>query len=258
MQVSTVSTVLSTTLLLATPALAAPGLTLARGAVNATLTVESEASAGRFGATTSVAPDLAVGVTETLTLALVHSSYARTGSRAGFGNGVCTVDRCAHAYDNAGVEALYGLRTGPLSVAVDGGLYATSFDREDVAGKLGAKLRYKLDHWAVQLLPSVALALSNRTADVPNRDRVFLPLSATYATPVGLSLAVAVAAKAPLDQVGDGYEGGAGVAATYAASSSIGVGASWSFGRLFGGDRAMDNPHGLDVRTMQVWLSVTE
>jgi hypothetical protein len=137
-------------------------------------------------------------------------------------------------------------------------VFGTSFDREDYAGKAGAKLRYKVDRLGLQFLPSLALALTNRDAEVVNRDRVYLPLSASYAAGAGFSLGVSSSAKAPLDAVTDSYEISTGVSAQYAMSPAVGFGASWSFPRMFGGDVVMENPHGLDVRTLQFWVSVTK
>lgn len=249
------------TILVATTASVAaqPGWTLAEGGVNATLTLELDASADRFADTASIAPDLAAGVTEDLTLSLVHSTFGRTGFRGVAGAGICTTDACAATYDNAGVEGLYAVRRGALAIAANAGVHATSFDRDLYVAKLGAKLRYTAGRAIVATLPSVTVALTERDAMAPNRDRVWLPVSAMFALGHGVALGASTGLKAPLDDTfGDGFEIAAGLLVTYTHSPALAAGASWVHGKLLGGDVAVpDAMDGVDQRTVQLWVSVT-
>ena len=52
----------------------------------------------------------------------------------------------------------------------NGGVHATSSDRDHYVAKLSAKLRYKLGEAVVTSLPSVTLAISQREDPMPNRD----------------------------------------------------------------------------------------
>lgn len=236
----------------------AQGLPLRERAVQATVTLELDASKGAFGDTVSIAPDLAVGVSEELTLALVHSTFGRTGFRGAAGSGICVTDACAHVYDNAGVEALYSLRTGDLAVAANAGVHALSFDSAFYVAKLGAKLRYVNGKLTFASLPSVFVAMTSRDAVPENRDRIWLPVSAMYAVGGGVALGVGTGFKAPLDDLDDSFEIAAGLLVQYAVSPSIGLGASWVHGKLGGGDAVLPpGTSGFDTRTVQVWMTAT-
>jgi hypothetical protein len=260
-RIATVVTVVAVggVLLPLAPATAGPGLTLPEGGVNATVTLELDASSDRFADTASVAPDLAAGVTEHLTLALIHSTFGRTGFRGVAGAGICATDTCADTYDNAGLEALYSLRRGALAIAANGGVHATSFERDFYVAKLGAKLRYGAGRATLAALPSVTVALTERDAMAPNRDRLWLPVSATFAIAHGLSLGASTGLKGPLDDTfGDGFEIAAGVLATYTHSPRLTLGASWVHGKLLGGDVAVPEAmDGVDSRAVQVWVSAS-
>jgi hypothetical protein len=244
--------------LFAAPAFAQPGLTLPGGGVSATLTVEGDVSAATAGDTTSFAPDVWVGATEDLSLGVVHSTFGRSGFRGAAGAGICAGDACANTYDNAGLEALYSLLRGPLSIAANPGIHATSFDRGFYVAKLGGKARYKLDRLTLMTLPSVTIAMSHRDDTMPNRDRLWLPVSGTYMIAGGFSAGLTTGFKAPLDDIGDSYEIAAGVVAQYAYSPQLSFGASWVHGKLFGGDAVLpDDMSGIDSRAVQLWLSAT-
>jgi hypothetical protein len=245
-------------LLGAAPAAAQPGLTLRQGAVSGTLTVEIDASADQFGEIASIAPDLAFGVTDELTLSLIHSTFGRTGFRGAAGGGICATDGCANTYDNAGVEALYALRGDPLALAANVGVHATSFDRGFFAAKLGAKARYKYARITFAFLPSVTIALGHRNDEMPNRDRLWLPVSGMYNVSGGLSFGASTGFKTPLDDVSAGYEIAAGLLAQYAYSPAVSFGASWVHGKIVGGSQALpDDTSGLDSRAIQLWISAT-
>jgi hypothetical protein len=245
-------------LLAAAPAAAQPSLTLPRGSVQATVTVENDASTGHFGDVASIAPDLSFGVARDLTLSLVHSTFGRTGFRGTAGSGFCATDDCSSAYDNAGLEATYALRDGRFAAAANAGVHVTSFDRELVVGKLGAKLRYQVAKATFAFLPSVTLALGHRDDPMPNRDRVWLPLSGMYNVAGGLSLGAATGFKAPLDDVRHGYEIATGLLAQYGITRSTSLGASWVHGKLVGGSAALpDDMQGVDSRAVQLWVTAT-
>lgn len=235
-----------------------PGSTLPGGAVNAVITVEIDASAGSFGDPLSVAPDLSVGVTEDLTLAVVHSTFGRTGFRGSAGAGICVTDACAHTYDAVGLEALHAVVRGPLAVVANAGIHATSFDRGHHVAKLGAKLRYRIGELVIASLPSVFVVLTGRDDAIPNRDRIWLPVSAVHPIAGPLSAGLATGFKGPLDDLGDGYEIAAGAFVQYALSPQASLGASWVHGRIIGGDAALPpGTSGLDFRAIHLWVTAT-
>ena len=57
-----------------------PGLVLARGQLELAINFELEMSADKIGKPVSIAPDVAYGVSDDLTVALVHSLYGVTAS----------------------------------------------------------------------------------------------------------------------------------------------------------------------------------
>jgi hypothetical protein len=236
---------------------AGPGVSLDQGRVQATLTTEINTSEDRAGSPISSAPDVSYGVTDDVTLSIVHSTFAMTGFRGAAGGGVCIAD-CAHRYDNVGAEGLYGFARGPLAAGVVGGVLVTSIDRGFAALKFGGKLRATSGRIVIASSPSVFVALSHRDDAMPNRDRLWLPVSASYKVAPPFSVGVAGGFKAPLDDVSGGYEIAAGVVAQYTIASDLSAGASWIQGRILGGDVALpEGASGWDARALQIWLSLT-
>ena len=248
-------------LVLLAPAIAsaqsAPGV-LPKGIFLTTLTAEIDMSKGKAGDPTSIAPDLSVGVTDELTLSALHSTFGRTGFRGGAGAGICVTDACPNTYDNAGVEATVGVLTGPFSIAANAGGHAVSFDLGHYAAKAGLRLRVKAGDLSIVSLPSVAIAVTKRDDLVKNRDRIFVPLSMTYAFPGGFSLGLITGFKSPLDDVDKGYEIAAGAFASIAITDSVAFSASWVHGKITGGEAALpDDEKGSDTRALQVWVTIT-
>lgn len=246
--------------LVSSSASADPGLTLRGEAIQATVTSETDVSAHKMGDTFSLAPDISVGVTDDLTVSLIHSTFGRTGFRGAAGGGFCIRDAgCASTYDNVGAEALYSLIRGRGAVAVDGGVYATSFDHDFYVAKLGMKARYSMGRVTWMTLPSVSIAMTNRNAMTPNRDRAWLPVSGMVAVAGGFSVGASTGFKAPLDStLSDSYEIALGAVATYAYSPSLSFGGSWVHGKLIAGDTALPaGTDGVDSRAFQLWATGT-
>ena len=232
----------------------APGVLSARK-TSAVLTVETDASANAFGDVSSLAPDLAVGVTDDLTLTLIHSQFSRTGFRGAAGTGLCMTDACASAYDNVGLEAIYSLRRGAFAVAADAGFHAWSIDRDHYVAKVGGKLRYGVGRLVLASHPSVTLAVTERDT---NKDRLWLPVTGMVTVVPGLSLGGATGLKGPIATLDEGYEIAVGALATYAPSPTVTVGASWIHGKLFGGEMALPGDmQGRDSRVINVWVAAT-
>ena len=104
-----------------------PGLTLPAGGVMAQLNLEMGMNEGTAFEPVSIAPDISYGVTDDLTLSLVHSNAAISGFRGTSGAGLCitgTDNGCPHVYQDFGAEALYSVLRGPFALAANGGLIA--------------------------------------------------------------------------------------------------------------------------------------
>lgn len=238
-----------------TPVHAQPAAPLRSGAVSGTLTSEVDMTSGVAGDIVSVAPDLAVGVMDELTLAVVHSQFARTGFRGVAGTGVCVTEGCPSICDNLGLEALYGATRGAWAISANPGVHAWSFDRDHYVAKLGAKLRYKEGRVVMQTLPAVTLAITERDGMPANRDRLWWPVTLAYAVVPSVSLGAATGLKLAFDAPGDSYEVALGAFTQYVHSPTLTLGASWIHGRAFAGSAV--SPGGIDSRVLNVWVTIT-
>lgn len=242
-----------------------PSLTLAQHKWSLALTFEVESSADRLAKPIAIAPDVAYGVTDQLTLAVVHSKFAVTGFRAVTGGGVCVGSdtACAHVYNNVGAEATYGLRTGSPAIAVVGGVHAMDLDAGFYDAKLGARLRYTRGRAGVTALPSILIAMTERTDEMGarrNKDLYYIPLLATYKVVPALTVGLGSGVKGVLNDLGNTWELPLGVIATYAVNRQITVGASFVFGKLLGGADDPPSPAppatGPDYRGTEVWVAI--
>ncbi|MBA3393818.1 MAG: hypothetical protein H0T89_14315 [Deltaproteobacteria bacterium] len=243
-------------LLTAGPASAqpAPGV-LAHGIFTTTVTAEIDASEGTFGDPTSLAPDLSLGITDEVTLSVLHSTFGRTGFRGSAGAGLCVTDACGPTYDNAGAEAYVGMTDGTFALAANGGIHATSFDQAHYAAKLGARMRLRAGPLSLVTLPSIAVAISHRDEQ---SDRLFVPINASVPVGGGVSVGVITGFKAPLDELAARYELAAGAFVQYVASPSVAFAASWVHGSLIGGEDALPaETNGVDIRALQIWITIT-
>ena len=231
------------------------------GTVGVTLTTELTASSGSVGEPTSLAPDVAFGLTKDLAVSVITSTFGTSGFRGSAGRGICFTGAshgCPHIYDGAGIEALYSLHRGPLAVAADLGVYTLSFDKDRSGLKLGFKLRYMVGHVVVTSMPNVFVAATERDAMAPNRDLLWLPASVGYQITPRLVAGIAGGLKGPLDGLSDGYEIALGANAQFAVTPRSTVGASWAHGKIIGGEAALPvGTHGLDFRALHVWLTTS-
>ncbi len=244
-----------------------PGLTLPAGALNLAVTVEIEMSVGRVAKPLSIAPDVSYGVSDDLTVALVHSSYALSGFRAKAGGGLCLTGDdggCVAVYNNVGAEGWYRLAAGKLAAAVGGGVHATNLDAGFYGIKLGAKVRQGFGKLAVTTLPSVLIAITKREDDAGtklNKDMLWVPVQLTYRVADPLTVGLGTGIKGPLSGFGDAWQVPLGFMAQYAIDRQLGVGASWVFGQIVGGAENPPDPLpavvGPDLRGVQIWASYT-
>ncbi len=240
-------------------ALAGPGLTLPKGKINVAVNAELELSVDKVAKPLSLSPDVSYGITDALTVALVHSRYATTGFRAAAGGGLCltgTDGGCVAAYNNVGVEGWHRVPSGTLAVAAGGGLHATNLDAGFYAAKLGLKARYTSGLLAVNALPSVLVAMTERedaTGARLNQDTLWVPVQLTYRAVDAVTVGVGSGIKGPLSGFGDAWQVPLGFMGLYAIDSALAVGASFTFGQIVGGADAT----GVDYRGAQAWVSYT-
>ena len=242
-------------------ALAGPGLTLDAGKVNVTATAEINMSKDLVGKPFSLAPDVSYGVSNELTVMLVHSTFLTTGFRGSSGGGLCPAaeeDGCIAGYNNVGVEALYGVKTGPASLAINAGVHALNLDASFFSAKLGAKFRYTAGKVVIMTSPSILVAVTERDPDAPkpqNKDSLWVPVAVSYKATPEVAVGAATGIKGPLDGFGDNWTTSLGFFGTYAMSKTAAVGASWTFGKMIGG--LPEAALGADFRAVQLWFSYT-
>lgn len=239
---------------------ARPGLTLPAGKINIAVNVEMNVGADAVAKPVSIAPDVSYGVNDDLTVSLVHSRFARTGFRGAAGGGLCLTGEengCAKVYDNVGLEGLYTVARGPLTVAANGGVHAISLDAGFYSIKLGAKIRYTAGKVGVLTSPSVFVAATERkdddTTTPDNLDTIWVPVIVGYTVSPKVWVAGGTGFKGPLDGFGDAWQLAVGALGTYKIDAKLTVGASLIFGQIAGGGDAA----GADYRWLQGWVSYT-
>lgn len=246
------------------PAASPASMTLKQGGLVVAVNLEVNMSAERVAKPLSIAPDISYGVSDDLTVALVHSTYAATGFRAKAGGALCLTGKdngCAGVYDNVGAEGWYALGRGQLAIAAGGGFHALSLDAGFYDVKLGAKLKYTAGKLAVVSMPSVFVGLTKRKVnDVAlNKDSLWIPIQVTYKVTAPITVGVGSGIKGTLQGFGDAWQVPLGVSGTYTVNKQLTVGASWTFGALVGGATNPPDPapgvKGLDPRGLQVWAS---
>lgn len=250
----------------------AGGWTNKKGQVVLQLNAEMNLSTDRALKPVSLAPDLSVGVTDKLTIAIEHSSFALTGFRGSAGSGVCVRsedDGCPSVYRQGGAELIYNVAKGATAVAIDGGLIVkdlrpASDSKLDTIGKFGAKARFSAGAFSLVTTPSLWIGLSNRNvtgADGKstklNKDQLWFPVSGWVKPIPALSLGLASGIKGPLSKFADAYTVSLGVLAQVAVNKHLQLGTSFFFGAVHGGDGVKNPDPGADARFLQVWATIS-
>lgn len=193
----------------------------------------------------SISPDLWYGVSDDLTVGLVHSARGGSGFMGGVGTSLCLAGEengCADIYSNVGLNARYKLKTGPMSYAVDGGLYARSIDPLAIALKLGIVGRWSKDKLAIELQPNVFIGLTER--DV-NKELLSIPVTAYYAVASQVALALQIGVQLPFEEIGDTYTVPLSIGAFYSLNESLNLSLAFSLPQIVAGANG-----GADVRSL--------
>ena len=256
MRSSVVPTLVAGLLMVPAAAAASPSdlvarpVVLHRGELVGALTVESAVALGR-GASSferfeprSLAPDVAYGVTDDLTVAVAHSSRAL--SVVDSGAGLCVAHACARTYDNFALDARWRVSEGALSAAARVRLVMASFDPWKPQLRLGAVGRWTRGRWAIVADPHLALGLIHR--DLGNRAFVNVPVWVVVQPTCRWAIHARTGIRETLAVFGDTYAVPLGVGVTAAATRHIDVAVEAGYARLIG---ALP-----EARTIHTWLSV--
>ena len=194
----------------------------------------------------SIAPDLWYGVSDELTVGLVHSGRGATGFFGLPGNGLCLTgadNGCPDVYHNVGIDARYHFyRSGGITAAADGGLFARSFDPFALALKVGATGRWQSGQLAVDLAPSIFAGLTERDPEgavdvevTSNKEVFLLPVTAIYAVTPQLGAAVQAGVQVPFEETGDAWTFGLAIGAQYLVTEQVSADLAFSLPLLAGG-----------------------
>ncbi len=227
------------------------GIALARNALVVTITTEASLNRGAIMQPTSIAPDVSYGLTDRVTLSLVHSGFATTGFRGSAGGGLCvTGEGCAQVYNNAGLEALVDVVRGRFAMAAVGGLHAVSFDPLFVDLKLGMQASYRIGAITATVSPSVFVGVTERAQG--NEGTVFAPASVGMQLSRSWFAAVGGGVAAPLADA-SGWTARVGLIARYRLGPGMFVAGSVFLPKLAGG-AAVDGT-GSDARVANLWFT---
>lgn len=228
----------------AAPAAATPSnaggtqLVLPKGRLVLDAYVPINLSDGAVGKPISISPDLWYGVTDDITVGLVHSSLGSTGLMGGVGTSLCLTGEdngCANVYSNVGIDARYKLKNGPLAYAVDVGAYALDVnDPFTFSIKVGALVRWSKDKIAVDVTPNIFIGVTERKVmDVNNnRDVLALPVTGFYTVAPKIAVSLQAGLLLPFEDAGDLYQVGLSIGGHYAVNESANVTLAFSLPRL--------------------------
>jgi hypothetical protein len=193
----------------------------------------------------SIAPDVWYGVSDELTVGLVHSGRGATGFFGGVGDGLCLTGEeggCGKVYNSVGIDARYHFyREGAITAAADGGLFARSIDPFQLALKVGATGRWESGMLALEAAPSLFGGLTEREAEEmgvvvsTNKEAFLLPVTAIYALTPQLGLAAQAGVQVPFENLGDLWTFGMSIGAQYMVNQQIFADLAFSLPLLAGG-----------------------
>jgi hypothetical protein len=208
-------------------------LTLPKGRVLLDAFVEINLSDGLEFKPVSVSPDVWYGVTDDITVGLVHSTLGATGLIGDAGNSLCltgTGGGCGSIYPNVGADARYKLKPlGSIVWAIDGGVYAVSTDPIAIAIKAGAVGRWQKGKLAFEAAPNLFFGVTERDSLVLyNKEILNLPATVIFTVAPKISVAAQVGLSLPIEDLADFYSVSTAVAGHYDLNESVTLNAAFA------------------------------
>jgi hypothetical protein len=231
------------------------GFVLPKGKLVLDAQLQMSLSSGAVFKPVSLAPDLWYGVTDDLSLGIVHSTTGETGFIQGAGDGLCftgagtTTDPggCPNFYNKVGIDGRYRLKK-PL--ALDVGLYINSINDPFLLDlKIGIDGRWTWDKVSLELQPSIFIGLTNReppmvmppaVASGGNTEVLFIPATLAYRVAPKADIALQAGLVLPFSNTSDTWTIPLAIAARYALTPKFGLGLAFSFPKLIGGTSTAD------------------
>lgn len=205
----------------------------------------------------SIAPDIWYGVSDDITVGLVHSIAGETGFIGGVGDALCLSgsDVCK-VYNNVGVDVRYKLKAGTFNWAFDGGLFFDSISPAALALKLGVLGRWHKDKLSLELEPALFFGLTNRTTDTTvggmtttvttNGDALSVPVTGLYALTPKIAAALQIGLILPFEDTSDTYAVPLSIGFHYLATDHFILNIAFSLNRLIA------NGGGADDRSLTI------
>lgn len=192
------------------------------------------ASKGRFGKPTSLAPDLYYSITDTVQIGLLHT--LPMGWQTTPPAGLCLSGQsngCPHVYDNVGFDFMYGLLFGDVHLSAHSSLYLRPIsDPTGLMWTVGfaGKLHFS-NAVALYFDPQVGIMLTHR--DLYN-DQLFIPLELQVQASRPVSLKLLTGVTGQLSALGDTYRVPLGVGIVGNLTPHLDLGLRFSFDNLLG------------------------
>jgi hypothetical protein len=197
----------------------------------------------------SISPDIWYGVTDDLTLGLVHSTIGAAGVIGGAGDALCITgssNGCESVYPGVGIDVRYRLKG---AWAVDGGLFVNDFDPFALALKIGLVGRHRIgEKFALEVQPNLFIGITERDT---NKELLAIPVTAGFAVMPQLTAYAQLALITPFESAGDLWLLAASLGARYRVSDHLDLGLAFSLPFLAGGPDGA----GFDARTVTLGVS---
>jgi hypothetical protein len=205
-------------------------LVLAPGQVTAALTLEYSLTTRSVGTPVSVAPDAWVGVTDRLTLGVIHSSPSvdRIDARSS----LClrgTELTCDHAYRGSGIDVRYRLRDDIVPRAR---VLLRDIDPLKPALTLGALMRWTHGRFSLRSDPYLRFGLANRGEG--NRAAFVVPVWIGFQPTCRWLLELHTGADGDLAVIRDGWHMPFSAVVTARATSALDIVVEAGFSQLYG------------------------
>jgi hypothetical protein len=235
----------------AAPSATTQQLTIPKGGFVVDAFLVMNLSSGEALKPVSVSPDIWYGVTDDLTIGLVHSSVGSIGFVGEPGTSVCvtgTSNGCGGVYDNVGADVRYRLKS-PWSI--DGGLFVYNIaDSAQLALKLGVSGRWKFGKLALEVQPSLLFYLTNRSSGgvdpttmivtSPATETLLVPVTATYAVAPKIELGVQTGVTLPFSDTSDSYSVPLSLLGRYQVNAKLSLGLAFSLFELISANSGVD------------------
>ena len=229
-----------------------------RGMVHAQLGINL--STDLVGKPINLSPDIWYGVNDKLTVGLIHTGVGATGIQGGVGTSLCLTGEdngCGKLYNNVGIDVRYALKgDAKMQIALDGGLFVSSFDPIQLRLKVGIAGRYRLGkQLALDFSPNISFGVTERDgADNgmgvvvgSNKEILALPATFVYALNEKVGLMGQISLLMPFEDAGDFYAVGLALGGSYAINKQLSLELILGLPFVVTG---IDDAGGVDARTL--------